>query len=317
MKPLILALILTISWAAYAQQSPCPEETVLVEAYGPQGLPAQGLKSSNFRAKHRGKTLRILKAMPWSGPARVVLLFDLSGSDVRSVPIEKSVGLDIVRQAPAGMSLAMAVFGSQAKVVAPFSAGTATVENQVGNLDALAGSVPKRARKTALYDAVEFAVGMFGHPRSGDAVCLISDGWDNASQISLQQTERILLANEVRLFAVVVPGLRIPRGLTPEGNWGPGIMRHLAETSGGVQYILQPSSPFERRLPPADWPETTSHVPPAFDQVITRGYQLDISVRRAVRKPERWKLEVVDSKGKVDHHHFLAYPLLKPCKMNP
>lgn len=232
-------------------------------------------------------------------------------------PIEKSIGLDIVSQAPAGMSFAMAVFASRAKVVAPFSAGIATVENEIENLDALAIRVPKNSRRTALYDAVEFAVGMFGHPRPGDAICIISDGGNNASKISRQQAERILLANRVRLFAVVLPESRPSRDRTPEEEEGPINLDKLAENSGGFRYVLRGSTPFEFRLSPSHWSESVFHVPQEFDQVIMQGYNLEIALPSAFRKPERWKLEVVDPKGKVDHQHFVAYPSLSPCEMKP
>lgn len=317
---LLLAMSLSISWAAYPQHEPCSEASVLVEVYGPQGQPALGLQANNFRAKHGGKTLHILKVTPWSGPARVVLLFDLSGSatvEPNLTPIEKSIGLDIVRQAPTSMSLAMAVFASRTEMVAPFSAGTATVENKVENLDALARRVPKNSRRTALYDAVEFAVGMFGHPRLGDAICIISDGGNNASKISRQEAERVLLANGVRLFAVVLPDSRPSRDRTPEQEEGPINLDKLAENSGGVRYVLRGSTPFELRLSPAQWSERVFHVPHAFDKVITQGYNLEIALPRAIRKPERWKLEVVDPNGKVDHLHSLAYSMLSPCEMKP
>jgi hypothetical protein len=314
----LLAMSLAISWAAYPQRRPCSEATVLVEVYGPQGQPAHGLQPNSFRAKHRGKTLHILKVTPWSGPARVVLLFDLSGSVAKLAQFERSIGLDIMRQAPAGTSLAMAVFGSHAEVVAPFSAGTATVGKEIGNLDALSSRVPKADRKTALYDAIEFAVGMFGHPRPGDTICVISDGDENASQISLQQVHHILLANRIRLFAVVLPEAWVfPRDSTPEEQSGPANLSKLVDTSGGVRYIINPSTPIERRLPPTDWSATLFRVPQQFDQLIMQGYNLEITLPSAFRKPERWKLEVVDASGKVDHQHFVAYPLLPPCEMKP
>jgi hypothetical protein len=317
---LLLAMNFAISWAAYPQQPPCSAPSVLAEVYGPQGEPALGLQANNFRAKFRGKTLHILKVTPWSGPARVVLLFDLSGSataEPNLTPIEKSIGLDIVRQAPTGMSLAMAVFASRAEVVAPFSAGTATMETKIGKLDALAKRVPKNGRRTALYDAVKFAVGMFGDSRLGDAICIISDGGNNASKISRRESERALLANGVRLFAVVLPESRPPRNRTPDQEEGPINLNNLAEKSGGVRYVLRGSTPFELGLSPSHWSESVLHVPQEFDQVIMQGYNLEIALPSAFRKPEHWKLEVVDPKGKMDHQHFVAYPWLAPCEMKP
>lgn len=314
--PLLLATNFAISRAAYPQHAPCSEATVLAEVYGPQGQPVLGLQPNNFRAKHRGKSLDILKVTPWSGPARVVLLFDLSGSVTYLTRFEESIGLDIMHQAPSGMSLAMAVFASRAEVVAPFSAGTATVEKEVENLDVPARRVPKNGRRTALYDAIEFAVGMFGHPRPGDAICVISDGDENASQLTRKQAQRVLFANGIRLFAVVLPENTIlSRDTIPEEQSGPADLSKLAENSGGVRYVIHPSTPIERRLPPTDWSEKDFHVPQAFDQVIMRGYNLEVALPKSPRKPERWKLEVVDPKGKVDHQHFVAYPRLPPCEM--
>lgn len=316
---LLLAMSLAVSWPAYPQHDPCPEASFLVEVYGPQGQPVLALKPNNFRAMHRGKTLHILKVTPWSGPARVVLLFDLSGSataEPNMTPIEKSIGLDIVRQAPAGMSFAMAVFASRARVVAPFSAGTAAVENKVENLEALAENVSKSDRTTALYDAVKFAVGMFGHPHPGDAICVISDGGNNTSKISRHQAERILVANGVRLFAIYLPDARPTREQSPEEAEGPFNLSDLAETSGGLGCVVQASIPSKPRLSPNHWSESIFHVPQAFEQLIMQGYNLEFALPTAFRKPERWKLEVVDASGKVDHQH-VAYPLLPPCEMKP
>ncbi len=319
---LLAAAMLALPRVACPQQNRCTEESVLAAVAQPDGSPVFGFGKSNLRAKIHRNTLPILSVTPWSGPARVVLLFDLSGSmtgDANFLPLERAIGLEIMRQAPANVSFAMAVFSSRTKVVAPFSTSFTNVEDDVENLGRISSDLPQKKRTTALFDAIQTSIGMFGSPHPGDAICLFSDGVDNASQSSKKQAERSLLAGGIRMFAIDLSGPAPERVRMPQVAEGAANLHDLVDVTGGRRLELPwpMMANLEGESKPPHWSGPAPGMPKEFDWRLVRGYKVTVALPPGLEKPEGWKLEVVNQEGKANHHLAVIYPRLSPCETSP
>lgn len=128
----------------------------------------------------------------------VVVVVDTSGS-MAGAPMEaaKQASETFITSLPGEVPVAVVGFGSEARELSAFStdrsAAVATVRGLVAR------------GETALYDAVELALGQFtdGADRRR-AIVLLSDGGDTASATTLDAVRQLLVATPVSLFSIAL-----------------------------------------------------------------------------------------------------------------
>ena len=201
-------------------------------------------------------------------------------------------------------------------------------------------SDPSGAR-TALRDAVIEAVRLLGPGQSGDAVYLITDGFDTFSRAKDEEVEAALLGSGARLFAVLLPdrarqapfiemrrgtlempGLILlpPTGLsvaTPGvGESGGAVgLRALVEASGGLGMAaaaVGTSAPrFDYNEKQRDW--FFSQLPLLY-VAMGEFYRLTVELPAEPDRLREWKVEVVGVDGKKLKDAPIVYPRkVAPC----
>lgn len=306
---ILIAVITILPPPASPKSVPLSTEDVLVTVIDKKGDPVGGLQQGNFLAKSHRKRLKILSVARWTGPTRVLLLFDGSGSAQRWMPLERSIGLSIMRQAPPNISFAMALFARGIQEKVPFKEGYSAVANEVGALDTLARNIPKKRRKTALYNAIEAGISMFGRPHVGDTICVVTDGAENKSQSSKRQVARALLEGRVRVFGLLINTLSLNlverNKIAADASRG---FRSLIQVSGGMGYEVQTGAyPFLARLSPSLLGYADG-VCRTLDLQLANTYVVKVQLPKNLRKREKWKLLITNQHGKPNPRFSTFYP---------
>jgi hypothetical protein len=221
------AIIICLLFAqiVLAQQKACSERAIPVAAHSLKGDPLPDLTQVSFETSYRGKSLRLGPAAPEQEPNRIVLILDTSGSmlgstnsrwnfpinthesidppqmppatqDEWSFPLR--IARDFVLQAPPTIEIGIVFFS--ANIWHTLSPST-DHKKLVDDMATFRKRKDLPGGATALWDSIRDSVGIFGPPRVGDALYLITDGIDNASKSRPQEIAQTLGAVGIRLFA--------------------------------------------------------------------------------------------------------------------
>jgi hypothetical protein len=298
-----------------AQDSGCTTRTVPVSVVDEQWLPVQGLSAANFRGKLRGHDVEILSASIDTRPRRIVLLLDASGSMIGDGwETEKSLSEDLIRSAPPRASIAQMAFSETVLDTADFARDPRALLERLAALVKVCEQ-PRKTRRTALYDAIASARGTLEVPDFGDVIYVVTDADDNKSRTKPKKVEDQLLTAGIRLFAVVIGPQFSTRGRAPE-NEGTYQLHSMVEAAGGnvLTYPYEATSqpyPYIKAKTSAD---AVNLVLQRLYQQMGEFYRLDLRLQETVDKPTKWKLEVIDAKGKPNRRVDVHYPQrLMPC----
>ena len=283
--------------AAVAQVPALERRTFAVSVVDRHGKPIRGLAAGNFRGKFRGRPVTVLSASPDIGPRRIALVIDISGSMGERRTL---------RLVWASAERLISVLGPQDRValltVADYPVrhtGSLSDRAQLRQvLSELQGHRKVGKGRTALLDAIMWAIREFDGPGFADVVYLVSDAQENASRTDIGTVEAELARSGVRLFLLRLPMVR-PGG--PEEKAAEGWAQRLLAASGGLGLELRP--PFGRL-------EQVYAQLDLFHEHIEHVYRLEAELGEVVKKPAEWKLEVVERNGKRLKDVDAAYPEL-------
>ncbi len=159
---------------------------------------------------------------------RVVLLLDTSGSMQSEFgPKWKHalVAAEFVLEAiPANSQVALVTFTTQGHAT-----GFGSREVAQKKLLALKDTQPRG--RTAIYNAVQGVLPLFGDPQFGDAIYIVSDGEDDFVKQDRKDVTDAVLKRGIRVFALVVQDPRSP--ITPEERNGPAELYEFVKSTGG------------------------------------------------------------------------------------
>ena len=297
--------------AAAQQNSACEERTLPVNAVDSHGQQVLGLTSEQFRADFQGQTVKVLSAKFESGPQRILLLVDVSGSmwfDVQQRELIKLVANDIVSSGPPQAQLALATFSSKFETIVKFGQGREVVREAILALNPVikTSSMPLSSAETAMNDAVLAAANMFGTPQPGDVVYAITDGLDNGSKTSTGKVLQYLEQRKIRLFASVIHNGRFMD--LSSGSGGSELLGKAAKATGGYFTILETDSPRKRGLG-----ASTNAVHQLYD-LMASFYLLDIELPKDPDKAGELKLTVVEANGNKKKGATVLHPQkIFPC----
>jgi hypothetical protein len=278
-----------------------------------------------LEGKLRGKPVKILSIKPDNRPHRIVILLDTSGSmlgylDGRKWQVARFVALHIARANLANTSLALVLFSDKVNEVIGFSPDPLAVAKRFSAIEAYPDFVKAHIRgRTALRDAVVFALRMLGDAGSDDAIYAITDGGDNASRSKLGNVRDGLDSRGVRFFVTLL-GSDEPGFGPPEELSGPQDAAALAAASGGL--VLGPLG--MNRFGKASYDLTKDDfaaIAISLDDLymtMTRNGLIEIELPQSLDKWSHWRLEF--SRGDNAYHKdlLLVYPGdLAPCGANP
>jgi hypothetical protein len=188
----------------------------------------------------------------------------------------------------------------------------------VAAVDVHENSIRKDERRTALYDAIEMGITMFGESRPGDTVCVITDGGENSSRYGKSQIVKSLPSTGIRVSGILVNSFNLNvRGREAAAADVSNGFRSLIRVSRGMAYELQTGDyPFRSGLS-LRLLEYLGNVCRTFVQQVSFTYQLQVRPLANHSKPEGWKPEVIGQDGKGDPRLSVLYPRLSPCKTTP
>jgi Ca-activated chloride channel family protein len=197
---------------------------VPVTVSDPHDHPVTGLTKESFRLFDDGVQQTISHFSLDDAPITVGMVFDTSGS--------MRFGLERSRMAAAALMLTgnpqdeyfLVDFANSAQLSVPPTRNIQEIEDRISQI--------RPAGHTALLDGIYLALNQAKKSRLGRrALLIVSDGGDNASRYTRSEVERLLRESDVPIYAIGVFSQHSHRPV--EESDGPGLLRKLAESSGG------------------------------------------------------------------------------------
>ena len=175
---------------------------VVLDAYG---FPVSGLTEKDFQVLDNEREQKVFAFQETSRPLNTVLMIDSSGSTYKKINLIKQGAADFVRriqEARPQDRLALVNFNDDISLMADFRIGwrekIALIQD---NIDAMGG--------TALYDAIYLTTRDVVNRTPGrKMVVLYTDGVDNKSLKTFDQTLRLVLTSDATYFILSVDNLK-------------------------------------------------------------------------------------------------------------
>ncbi|MGH9494365.1 MAG: VWA domain-containing protein [Candidatus Sulfotelmatobacter sp.] len=224
-----------------AQQTPADttqvSRSIIANVIDSHGHAVDDLRKENFALFLNGKPAALSSARYNVAPRRIVVLLDVSGSMEGTITngkwkLAEEAARELLSQREDHAQIAMVTFASEVQKIYDFQQGrTAISKWLVDNADRPANG---KRRKTALFDALGWALKLFGAAQQGDAIYAITDGGDNASSLAARQIQKVILQSGVRVFAL----LFVAPGLSPREEQGENDFAGMIRDSGGQAFII-------------------------------------------------------------------------------
>jgi von Willebrand factor type A domain len=286
-KASLLPVLLIVVFSAQAQDpDSCQKRSVVVNVRDQESRLVSGLQPASFRGSLRGQPVRVLSDEVNTEPPRIVLLIDLSGSVNRSnhklqttqFLSENFVATSFVPR------VALVLFSDRTPDVVGFEHGPKEILQKLANLNDGWG-------RTALFDSLMYAAGLFQTHEPGDAIYAITDGADNQSKFREKDVQQELLSKGIRLFSFVVSTAQPPLITEIERQNGYLDVQRLAEVTGG-SIVNAEYNPYEN-----EHRELEASLQRAYDKMKSF-YKLDVQLPVKLDKEHPWELQAMDEHGK-------------------
>lgn len=321
---LIAVLVVGFLTQVPAQTDPCLDRTIPANVYAKGGDAVTNLAAANFKASIKGKPILVTAASYDRGPRRIVILIDVSGSMTERGRLKWGLEFaqDLISSAPSQDSLALLTFSNQIENPVALGQSRTDLLAEIDKLQHTDWDRVKGVRKTAMEDALVNALALLKTARVGDAICLVTDGGENASQSRKSRVEALLELAGVRVYAILPTWHIGSRTLSPEEAEGPSELRDLASATGGALLLFVPGQVRNLSMPTAgpgvavsdsDREELT-RASQVFHREIFSFNMLNVRLPEPLAKPRAWNLDVVDASGRRNEEVQVLYPhRLAPC----
>lgn len=206
---------------------------LVVSAYDRKtGDDIDNLNAGDFQVVLGKKDAAVVSATQKFTDRLVVLL---QTNDTNNDRIEEVVNLAtrVAREAPAGKPVAFGVFVKRAA----FTQGFITEpKSRALAISGIAEDEPTLGKEVHLYNALHDALALFGTHQPGDAVLVITDGYDEGSEHSGEEVLKKYMNSGTRLFVAL---RRSPSHVSGNFTWtNPDSLIHFVEkmsgTTGGI-----------------------------------------------------------------------------------
>ncbi len=287
----------------------CERRTLVVTVSDKTG-PVMNLDKSNFLVESKSGKLNVVAARVRRTAPRVIVVIDLSGSmsERSKRPVITSLAQGFLEAAPPKAPLGLVTFNHKVKDRMDFSTPRETIIQKLEEIGGKHAKIP--LARTALFDALNEVVQMFGEPQSGDFIFLISDGSDNSSHVRSVTVKEQLLEHGVRLysFAPIENMFQLEVVRTYAND-----LDDLARETGGRSMTMENlSSTLEWKNSP-EVLARDREMGKYMYVLATSSYELDVESDRAV-PGSPLKLNLVGPDGKQLHDMYSLYPHeLTPC----
>lgn len=261
MRPYLIVLTgLLAAWQSdlgFAQQGQQPDQrpvfratvervTVAATVRDRRGRPVTTLKAEDFHLFDNGQQKKILEFQREAAPMSLAVLADFSGS--MDVADKRRAAQDMVRQliawlTPGRDQVGLYAFDQTLQEVSPIAPAPSDVVDRMGKLEPWG--------RTKLFDAIaETGKLLAATGAARRAVVVLTDGDDNASELTPPQVSGLASSIDVPVYIIVVVSPLDRVGTTTSSVLEPQLVQHrdgalgnLARWTGGD--ILVPVSPEE------------------------------------------------------------------------
>ncbi len=349
---LAVPLLLLLGAALEARAQVCSMEaprrrTLAVNVFDERMQSVPGLTAANFRGEFRSQPVQVLSATLDTEPRRIVLLVDVSESMATRVgrwELAVEAAEHLLGTGPADSTIALVTFGEKVEPHTGFDYDSQKARQALKAARPAGDSSDPSGTRTALRDAVVEAVELLAPVRSGDAIYLITDGFDTFSRAKDEEVEAALVGSGARLFVAVFPDWAVPglfiemrRGtlemptviLLPPASLSvpsPGLgesggavrLRALVDASGGLGMAASArgTAPrFDYTEKQRGWFFLQAQL---LYMAMGEFYRLTVELPEEPDRVREWKLEVVGADGKKLKDAYIVYPRkLAPCGAEP
>ena len=306
-KLLLAAAPLILSLCSLAQPSPsAASRSITVNVLDRNGNAVRDLTKDSFHFKINKQPVVVLDAHYDLAPRRIVVLLDMSGSmggtrDTNKWRIAREAVEDLITQTPADAPIALLTFSDKVHDVFDFRESRSAISRWFRDGPTQQTSLKGR---TALHDAILASLGMLRPYRSGDAVYVITDGGDNASHVSFDQTKAALREASVRFYALLFPEFAPTEEELGDAD---AVVEMAAETGGFVFGVLgRPALGSASSLPGwdsnYDYNDRTRDKIKVYTHVLNTQihgfYTVQVATSLQPGKSAKVSLEIVDAGGK-------------------
>jgi Mg-chelatase subunit ChlD len=315
--PALLCILAGCSLTAAQTQNDCAQRTAIVNVLDEHGNGVTGLTRDRFRIIYRKNSIAPSNAYYSSGPRRVVILLDTSGSmsghetgNRAKWQAARMAAWDLITVLPPGSKISLTTFAAKPEIRAVLSSDR---KPSVDWLNSEIARNPESAKgHTALLTAIEAAIAQLQPSEPGDAIYIITDAGENASRTREPQVQNDLRLSGIRLFGLIVSDGGSMR--TEEEDRGPDMLWQLARRSGGWIDLL--GSVRARPIYDKRMEERISIQVQGIKMRITDFYFLTVQLPEDPQKKEAWKVEVLDEQGSKLNKQLVSYQSeVLPCRL--
>ena len=188
-----------------------------------RGRPVNDLDASSFRVYEDDVLQEIDLAAPDTIPANYTLLVDSSQSMSRRIDFVR----DAARQLPARLR------ENDQVTVVPFTSTLGTVTGPTKDRDTISGAIQaiRSSGGTAILDCLTAAVTQLGAVSGRNIIVLITDGYDENSQVSFDEALEAIKASKITVYVIAVGGVA---GISLRGE---DVLREIATQTGGQAFF--------------------------------------------------------------------------------
>jgi VWFA-related protein len=203
---------------------------VPVTVCDPMNRPVTGLEKEHFRVFDSSIEQTVTQFAMDDEPVAVGLVFDISGSMGPKLRISRRAAAAFFESANPEDEFFLVEFNDKPRLTAHLTSDTEEIQNRL--------TFTRARGRTALLDAIVLAMHELQKSKKGrKALLIISDGGDNSSRYTEREVKNLVRENDVMIYAVGIYG----GGSSPEEAAGPGLLREVAEQTGGRHFRAEPS----------------------------------------------------------------------------
>jgi hypothetical protein len=268
------------------------------------GVPSSSQRSAALRIKVDHQRVLTFKSETVSGPHRIVILRDLSGSVRQGTAqkLESEIIRDFAESVAEGDRVAIVDFAREVSLDIPL-----TDPKSFKEAFSASESHPLPIHgTTSLYDAIDLALDHLkshGGFLEGDSIILISDGADNASRIHKRKLEDKVMKSGVRVYLVA---FIYRMGPSPE-ELGAEQIYDVVQDSGGMTLGIKANNdhtqiPYYQNSDPkydisAQSLEATKQTIISLHDFIDRYTRFSFDLAAPVTKPTKFSIEAVGERA--------------------
>jgi len=193
----------------------------------PRGRPVAGLEAQNFRITDNKEPQTISAFSMEDEPVALGLVFDTSNSMKPFLAGARRAAALFVATANPGDQFLLVEFDSTPRITVPLTGDLAHIRYEL--------TFTQSRGSTAMIDAVYMAMNEIKKsPKQRKALILVSDGGDNNSRYTVGELKTVLQESEVLVYSVAMLG---------GDDSNPGLMRSIAEETGGRMFVANSGLP--------------------------------------------------------------------------